>query len=134
MAKLTIAPWLHIAGLEERTGSRRLGQACRWSPTADLLERKDGFLILMELPGQRLDDVSIELHGSVLTVSGVKSSQPSGEGVVHHVVERCQGPFLRSFTLPGALRRRDVKATLKDGLLTIELPKAKPTPRTIHLD
>ena len=134
MGKMTIAPWVNVAGLDDQAVRDRRRRGCGFSPAADLLERKDGFLILIDLPGLSLEDVSIEIHGNVLTVSGATPPEPACGCVVHHLVERGKGQFRRSFTLAGLIRRRDVKATLKDGLLTIDLPKALPVKRTIHLD
>jgi HSP20 family protein len=90
---------------------------------ADIDETDSAFLISAELPGVQLDDVTLELESDVLTLSAVKrpsESPPHG----HHHAERRFGTFRRTFAMPKAVDRDGVRATMRDGVLTITLPKA----------
>jgi len=69
------------------------------------------------------------VEGGVLTIRGERKFEDKQDGKNFHRVERSYGQFVRSFTLPNNVDRDNVKATFKDGLLSIELPKreeAKP--------
>jgi HSP20 family protein len=100
---------------------------------ADVDETDSAFVITAELPGVTLEDVTLELEDDVLILSAVKrpsESAPRG----HHHAERRYGTFKRSFALPKAVDRDGVQATMRDGVLTINLPKsARATARQIPI-
>ncbi|HEV2295402.1 MAG TPA: Hsp20/alpha crystallin family protein [Tepidisphaeraceae bacterium] len=77
-----------------------------------------------ELPGLTLDDIEVLVSGSDVTVKGNrKIAEP--ENAAWHRRERSQGEFVRSMTLPWDLDAEKVSATFRDGVLTIELPRAE---------
>ena len=103
-----------------------------WVPPVDIHESADAFTIAVELPGIKKEDIQLELKDESLTLRGErKPERDVREGV--HRIERVYGPFQRSFNLPSNINASAVKATFRDGVLEIVLPKeeeAKPR----HID
>jgi HSP20 family protein len=96
-----------------------------WTPALDVYDEKDNFVVKAELPGMKKEDIQISLHEGVLTISGErKQERETKEGETFRS-ERYFGRFQRSVTLPAMVNANAVKATYKDGVLTIDLPKAE---------
>ena len=94
-----------------------------WRPLTDVVETAEGIGLMMELPGVVADDVDITLERRVLTVRGRGSSpQPDGFRLVHMEFE--PGDFERSFVLSEDFDAARIEAVLKDGVLTLRLPRA----------
>ncbi len=107
-----------------------------WSPVVDVREDEDGIQVISELPGLSKDDVTVTVENGVLSIAGEKKQETEkGEkGGEYHLVERQYGRFERSFTLPRSVDAGKVKASFKEGVLSIELPKtAKAKPRQIEI-
>jgi HSP20 family protein len=97
--------------------------ATRWVPAADIEETDDAYTIDIELPGVRQDDVDIEVNGRELTVSGeIKEKERAG---ILRRRTRKVGEFSYSVTLPMEIDADSVNADLKDGVLTIRVPKSQ---------
>ena len=92
-------------------------------PLVDIKETKDDFVISAELPGVLKSDVKINIADDILTVSGEKKSAGKEEDHTLHRIERNYGKFQRNFTLPVHIDGSKVKASFKDGVLAINLPK-----------
>ena len=108
-----------------------------WIPTVDISETETGFDIRAELPGVSEDDISVSVTDNVLTVKGEKQHEEKTDGRNYHRVERRYGRFQRSFTLPRHIKTGAIKAEFKDGVLSLEIPKAeeaKPTEISITAD
>jgi len=96
-----------------------------WSPALDVFEDKDNVFVKAELPGMKKEEIEISLHGDVLTLSGErKEEQKYHEGEIHRS-ERFVGKFQRTITLPTPVEVDKVKASYKDGILTVTLPKSE---------
>ncbi len=105
--------------------SRDSGLFSGWSPTLDVHENKDNLVVQVELPGMKKEEIDIALHEGVLTVSGErKAEREHKEGEVFRS-ERYFGKFQRSVTLPVAVDAGKVQASYKEGVLSIDLPKAE---------
>lgn len=103
-------------------------------PPLDVSETDEEFRLRLELAGVAPGDVEVALDEGVLTIRGEKKGVSEGEGETHRRVERRYGQFSRSVRLPAAIDAGDVKATFKDGVLTVVLPKrAEARPRTIEV-
>ena len=96
-----------------------------WSPLVDIYEGKDTIIVKVELPGVQKEDVSIELQENTLTLSGERKHEVEVKEGKYHRIERFYGAFSRSFTLPDIGEVEKVRATYKDGVLEIALPKSK---------
>jgi HSP20 family protein len=94
----------------------------RWVPLADLEETDDGYVLELELPGAVRDDIDVQLDDRVLTVSGqMRGKQRTG---ILHRRNRRFGEFHYTVTLPGELDEEHVEAQLRDGVLTVRMPKS----------
>lgn len=100
-----------------------------WSPALDVYDDHDGYHVSVELPGFKKEDVSISLHDGVLTLSGERKDEREQKDGETFRSERYFGKFQRSVSLPSAVDATKVKATYKDGILTVDLPKAEEAKR-----
>src|SRR3954463_3785266 len=103
--------------------SRDTGLFSGWSPALDLYDQKDDFVVTVELPGMKKDDIQISLHDGVLTVSGERNHESTENDDKAFRSERYFGKFQRSVTLPARVDSSKVSASYKDGILSITLPK-----------
>lgn len=92
---------------------------------ADVAETDAEYWIAAELPGVSLDDVKLAIDDDVLTLTVEKRPEAEGENRNYHHVERRYGTISRAFRLPKSVDRDQVQATMKDGVLSIRLPKAE---------
>jgi len=95
-----------------------------WYPPVDILESNDSYLIRAELPGMKKEDVNLEIQEGTLTLSGERKLEEPANGVEYHRVERVAGRFSRSFYLPQTVKHDGIKATFRDGILEVHVPKA----------
>jgi HSP20 family protein len=95
-----------------------------WLPPVDILESKESYLIRAELPGMKREDFNLEVKDGTLTLSGERKFDEPAQGVEYHRVERATGKFSRSFSLPQTVKSDEIKATHRDGILEIHVPKA----------
>jgi len=94
-----------------------------WSPTVDIEEDNESFLVKAEIPGLKKEDIKISVRGNLLSVSGERKHESEIKDKTFHRIERSYGKFSRTITLPSDVESDKVKATYKDGILTIILPK-----------
>ncbi len=106
-----------------------------WAPAVDIKETAEAFTIDAELPGMSKDDVKVTVHDGVLTIEGERKHEEESTDKKQHRIERFYGSFMRRFTLPENVDENSVKASFKDGLLTLTLLKAEPKePKAIEVD
>ena len=103
---------------------RRLA-GLRWSPAVDVGESDGSYSITVELPGAKREDVSVEVHGDVIEVRGEKRSEREEKDERRHMIERSYGSFSRSFSMPANADAGRIAASFKEGVLTIDIPKAQ---------
>jgi len=96
-----------------------------WAPALDISERKDAYLVSVELPGVKLEDLTISLDDGLLTIQGKRSLADDASEQQYHRVERRYGAFRRSITLPAHVMADAVEASFEDGVLQILVPKAE---------
>jgi HSP20 family protein len=94
-----------------------------FSPTFEVKETKDAYVFKADLPGVAEKDVQIHMTGNVLTVAGSRTQENVQEGERYFAVERGYGQFSRSFSLPDGTDAENVTADLKEGVLTLRVPK-----------
>ena len=105
------------------------GEALHWNrattfPPVNIWEDENGFYVEAELPGMGLDDLEIFIHeGDELSIKGVRKEREI-EGSWRRR-ERAHGEFSRAFKLPDAVDVNNVAAEMKDGVLTVSLPKSE---------
>lgn len=94
-------------------------------PLINLTEDKDGYYVRAELPGLKADELNISVTGNTLSVSGERKIVSEGKDIKYHRREREAGSFSRIISLPGEVNSDKVDAKLKDGILTVNIPKAE---------
>jgi HSP20 family protein len=92
-----------------------------WMPAVDLCETSEAFLLTAELPGLSRDQIRIDVHDGRLTLQGRRDARVPCEQ--YHQVERGHGEFSRTFALPPTVDPSGITADLRDGVLTIVVPK-----------
>ena len=120
-----------------RLRAQQTGAAGAWCPPVDILESKDSYLIRAELPGMKREGLKTEVNEGVLTLSGERQLEEPATGVEYHRAERVAGKFSRSFYLPQTVKHDAIKATYRDGILEVQIPKAdeaKPRQITISVN
>src|SRR5438445_7987752 len=106
-----------------------------WVPPVDMYATKDDLVLTLELPGVSEKDVAVAITGDLLTVKGERrfEQQVKEQDLLH--VERTYGKFERLIQLPMAVQADRVKATYRDGVLEIRLPKVEELkPKEIKID
>jgi HSP20 family protein len=118
-----------------RVGDRPTEMASStWPVPVDIYETKDAIVLRVEAPGINPKDVKISLVGEQLTISGKRQQEAKVEGRQYVRVERRYGSFLRSFTVNVPVKADQIKATYRDGVLEVSLPKADEVrPREIEV-
>ena len=105
-----------------------------WAPTVDIAENDNEYLIKVELPEVRKDEVKVSIDQGVLTISGERKLEREEKNKKYHRVERAYGTFARSFTLPDNVDESSIQARHKDGMLYLHLGKAEEAkPRAIEI-
>jgi len=94
-----------------------------WMPSVDISESKNEFLIKVEIPEVKKEDLKINVDKGMLTISGERKHEK--EDKKQHRTERFYGSFSRSFSLPENVAEGDIKAEQKDGMLYLHLKKAE---------
>lgn len=97
-----------------------------WTPLADVFETHESFVVQVELPGVAEDDIEVQVDGDRLTLKGERRMSGPTRPERFHRMERSYGPFSRSFQLTEDVDPARVTGQFRDGLLRLELPKARP--------
>jgi HSP20 family protein len=116
---------------DDRSGvTYRSYRRATW-PAVNVVETKDAFVYRAEVPGLGEGDVTVQIEDESLLLRGERKSD-APEGYEAHLRERAPIAFARKLPLPGRVDAEGITATLKNGVLTVTLPKAKDTlPRQI---
>lgn len=138
--------WRAMVDLEnemDRLMSSRWGSLSRFSglpegfdfaPMSDFQETDKEYVLKMDIPGIKKQDVKIEVEGNNLTIRGERHEETEEKGAKLHYSEMTYGSFLRSFTLPQGIEESKVKAQYSDGVLKVTVPKSsKSTTKTVPI-
>ena len=96
-----------------------------WTPNVDVSETKDEIVVTAEMPGMKKEDIKLSVQENVITLSGEKKSEEEKKDANFYRLERSFGSFCRSFTLPTPVEAEKIKASFKDGILKVTLPKSE---------
>lgn len=102
-------------------GQERLGV---FIPSFDVWETQGAYVFKGDVPGFREQDIDISMTGNRLTLSGKREAEQVSESDTYYCSERSMGTFSRTFTLPDGINADQIRADLKDGVLTVNVPKA----------
>jgi len=109
----------YSSGMEQAEPLDEIG----WVPPLDILENKDDIVIRVDIPGITSDEIDLSISGDVLRIKGERTRKIDREDENYHTIERGYGKFDRQIVLPAHVRTDSIKASYKDGVLCIELPK-----------
>lgn len=93
-------------------------------PTLDIGETDKALELRMDLPGMAAEEINIQLSDNTITISGERKEEKEEKGKTWQRLERHQGEFSRTVTLPCAVKNNEVSALYRDGVLTVTLPKS----------
>lgn len=94
-----------------------------FNPSFEVTENKDSYLFKADLPGVNKEDIEITTTGNRLQISGKREQQQESKSDTIYTYERQYGSFSRAFTLPDSADVDHAKSELKDGVLTLVIPK-----------
>jgi HSP20 family protein len=98
-----------------------------WMPAVDIAETPEEYLIKVELPEIKKEDVKVTVENGVLRIGGERKHEREKSTTKFHRIERSYGNFMRTFAMPENVDETKVLADFRDGLLTIHLTKAEKT-------
>ena len=123
MTETTTQKSMEVQRQEEMSIVKRARQRT-FSPRVDIYEENDTVLLLAEMPGVGEDGIEVTLDKDILTVRG-EVDRGDLDGYKPAYVEHATGNFERKFKLSDDVNRENIEAAIKDGLLTVVLPKAE---------
>ncbi|HEV2918705.1 MAG TPA: Hsp20/alpha crystallin family protein [Actinomycetota bacterium] len=134
MAQMTQMSQMLARALGLQGQQQGSGTATAWAPALDISERKDAYLVTVELSGVEADDLEITLEDGLLTIQGERHFAHDSSEQQFHRVERRYGAFRRSITLPAQVQAEQIEASFDNGLLQIVVPKMEEaTPKRIQI-
>lgn len=102
-----------------------------FTPLVDVHETEEEYRVKVDLPGVKADDVSVEVNDNVLSISGSRAADETGQA---QLVERPYGSFVRTLTLPQGVDSDSIEAGYQDGVLELRIPKpAEQKPKKITI-
>ena len=107
----------------DRTRTEQNFISSQWTPPVDIFEAGDLFILKLEVPEVDKESIDIKVEENELTITGGRRLEQGTEGEQNLRMERGYGTFTRSFTLTKSIEASGIKASIKDGILRVELPK-----------
>lgn len=140
MSTRILDPFGALSGLQRALDASKRGDWLSSStgsrggfPLIDVFRRDDDYVVVCELPGVSKETLELEIHRNRLRIAGERRID-YGEGISLHRVERRAGSFDRTVTLPIQVDPERAKASFREGILTIELPRLEQDkPKTIDI-
>ena len=106
-----------------------------WAPAVDVYETKNDLVVTAELPGLSEKDIHLSITGDLLTIQAERGGSEEVKDGSHYRRERWFGKFERTVALPMPVETGQVKASYRDGVLTVKLPKVEEMkPKEIKID
>lgn len=140
MALIRWDPWREIEDVfakvvdVPRTRGQEVLATGDWAPRVDIAETDKEFLIKVEIPEVKKEDVKVNVDNGILNIRGERKQEKEEVGKRFHRVERHYGLFTRSFTLPDNVDEAKIKASFKDGMLNIQIQKTEEVkPKSIEV-
>ena len=141
-----LEPFRELADLQSemsRALDTFLGQRVRpaataertWTPPIDIYETKDDLVLSVELPGVKEKDVQLSVVGEALSLRGQRVPTSDVREENYFRIERWSGSFERHIQLPIPVQTEKVRASYRDGVLEVRLPKVEEVkPREIKIE
>jgi HSP20 family protein len=106
-----------------------------WSPPIDVYETRDDLVVVVELPGVGEKDIHLSMNGDVLSLRGQRGNAAEAREEHYHRIERWSGTFERHVQLPIPVQTDKIRASYREGVLEIRLPKLPEVqPREIKIE
>ncbi len=125
-------PLQDLLALHERLNRLAGDHSPGWVPAVDVYETPDRYVISAELPGLSRDDFHVSVQEGKVVLKGQRPPRPTANEQFHRV-ERGHGQFSRTFALPQPIDEKNIEADLRDGILSVTIPKATVRPRRIEV-
>ncbi len=117
-----------------REGNQGTDFTNSWYPLTNIYENKDGYRVVMDVPGLTNDDLNIEFKESSIIISGERKEDLKIKDETCHMAETPFGRFSRTFMLPNSIDPKKIDASLKNGVLEIKIAKAETAkPKSIKI-
>jgi HSP20 family protein len=114
-----------------RTAGNGGNRVTGFTPLVDVHETEEEYLVRVDLPGVKADDVNIEINENVLSLSGSRVAEDTGQA---QLIERPYGSFVRTLSLPQGVDSDSIEAGYQDGVLELRIPKpAEQKPKKITI-
>jgi len=101
------------------------GDSRGWAPAIDMLDRKDEIVLHADLPGLDQKDIDVSVENGVLTIRGQRQEEREAKEDDYYYSERWIGSFSRTVTLPPGVDTDKIRATYKNGVLEVHIPKTQ---------
>lgn len=98
-----------------------------FAPSCEISEEDRNFLLKVDLPGVKKENVKVEVDGDRLTIRAERKEEKEEKSKRRHLSEISYGSYVRSFTLPQAIDEKKVDAKFEDGVLIVTVPKTEAT-------
>lgn len=130
-----LSPWSALRDLESRMNRMFKDlpavdwPTLEWAPAADLRETADAYLLDVDLPGMKREDIELSVVDNYISIKGERKHENKEERDGYHLYERHYGSFQRSFEIAGGFDAEKVNARYENGVLHLTVPKreeAKP--------
>ena len=107
---------------------------CVWRPAVDVIESDDAYVVRASLPGLKAEDIDVNIEDDVLTIKAERSEEHEETEESYLLRERSFGSYHRAIRLPDSVEAENVEAEVRDGILTLTLPKREEVkPRQIEV-
>ena len=128
-------PLRDLRAWQERLERLAAQQGTAWAPPIDVYETEDRYVVTAEVPGVSREAIDVAVQDNHLRLRGSRAAEPAGDRGPQqfHQVERGHGSFERTFRFAESIATDAISADLRDGVLTITLPKAAAPPRRIQV-
>ena len=103
-------------------------------PSLDLKELNDSFVVKADVPGFTKDQIDIDVSGNTLTLKGTVTKAEESSDDLWAIKEREESSFQRTIGLPVPVKMSEIKASLKDGVLCLEIPKETPVSNKVVIE
>jgi HSP20 family protein len=103
---------------------RLAGEARGWSPAVDMVDRKDEIVLRADVPGLEQKDIQVDVENGMLTIRGTRQGEREAKEEDYYCCERWAGSFSRTIALPSGIEQDKIKATFKNGVLEVHVPKS----------
>jgi HSP20 family protein len=107
------------------SGMPRISEGVEPSPSVDIFEKGDDVIVKSDMPGMTKEDIEVNLTDDSITLSGERKKEEKVEEKNFYRLERSYGSFRRTFALPSEVRSDKAKASFKDGVLEVRIPKSE---------